>query len=163
MADRPPAAQGYTLRRASLLDLRRIYRLERVIFPRDAYPYPDLALLLLLPIVLNMKIVAPDGTLAGFVSATRVPTRRVSWIVTIGVAPAHQRRGLGAWLLASTERRTGKPIIRLTVREGNHPAIRLYRRSGYTTVNRKIGYYRDGETGLVMEKRIDQENTGENP
>ena len=70
------------------------------------------------------------------------------------MSPAHQRRGLGAALLARAEARIGRPCVRLTVRESNQPAIRLYQRAGYAVIERKIGYYRDGEAGLVMEKRI---------
>ena len=46
------------------------------------------------------------------------------------------------------------PYVRLTVREGNVPAITLYRDAGYRVAERKLGYYRDGETGLVMEKEV---------
>ncbi len=154
-------ADGYRLRRATLFDLRALHRLERVIFPRDAYPYFDLALLFVIPGVLNRKIVAPDGSLAGFVSASRAlfDSNR-GWIITLGVDPHHQRRGLGGCLLAVTEQRINRPFMRLTVRAGNQPAIRLYERTGYGVVERKIGYYRDGEAGLIMEKRVDLDTEG---
>jgi ribosomal protein S18 acetylase RimI-like enzyme len=147
-------AQGYLLRRATLLDLRSLHRLEQVIFPRDAYPYFDLSLLFLWPGVINLKITAPDGSLAGLVSATRALAEDRAWIITLGVDPAHQRRGLGAYLLAVAEQRLKRPYVRLTVRQGNQPAIRLYERTGYAVIERKLGYYRDGETGLVMEKHL---------
>ena len=149
-----PLADGYALRRATLLDLRALHRLERVIFPQDAYPYLDLALLFLWPSVLNLKVAAPDGSLAGFVSATRALAPERAWIITLGVDPIHQRQGLGAHLLAVAEQRLKRPCIRLTVRVGNLPAIRLYERTGYAVIERKAGYYRNGETGLVMEKCI---------
>ena len=149
-----PLPPGYTLRRATLRDLRALYRLERLIFPRDAYPYFDLALLFLTPGVINLKIAAPDRLLVAFVCATRGLARDRAWIVTLGVSPAHQRRGLGAALLARAEARIGRPCVRLTVRESNLPAIRLYQRAGYAVIERKVGYYRDGEAGLVMEKRL---------
>lgn len=148
-------AHGYHLRRATLFDLRALHRLEQVIFPRDAYPYLDLALLFLMPGVWNQKIVAPDGSLAGFVSASRaVFTPDRGWIITLGVDRAHQRRGLGAYLLAAAEQRINRQFMRLTVREGNQPAIRLYDRAGYEVVERKMRYYRDGEAGLIMQKLV---------
>lgn len=150
----PPLPPGYALRRATLLDLRALHRLERVIFPRDAYPYPDLALLFLVPRIVNLKIVAPDGSLAAFVSASRGLSCERGWIITLGVAPAHQRRGLGTALLAVAEARLKRPYVRLTVRESNAPALQLYQRTGYTIVERCPGYYRDGEAGLIMEKRM---------
>ncbi len=150
-----PLEAGYALRRATVFDLRAVYRLERLIFPRDAYPYADLFLLFVLPGMLNQKIVAPDGSLAAFVSATRALFNRDrAWIVTIGVHPAHRRRGLARHLLALVEERMKVPYVRLTVREGNVPAITLYRDTGYRVAERKLGYYRDGETGLVMEKEV---------
>lgn len=151
--DPVPLEPGYALRRATVFDLRPVYRLERLIFPRDAYPYADLFLLFALPGVLNLKITAPDRSLAAFVSATRgLFDRNRAWIVTIGVHPAHRRRGLAKYLLAVVERRMKVTSVRLTVREGNVPAITLYRETGYRVVERRPGYYRDGETGLVMEK-----------
>jgi hypothetical protein len=116
-------AEGYTLRRATLLDVRALHCLEAVIFPRDAYPYFDLALMFLWPGIINLKIITPGG-------------------------------GLGGYLLDVCEKRLKRPVVLLTVREGNTPAVRLYQRAGYRTIERKWGYYRDGETGLVMEKRM---------
>jgi ribosomal-protein-alanine N-acetyltransferase len=150
-------ADGYALRRATLLDTRAIHRLHRVIFPRDAYPLLDLGLMQLWPGVINLKIAAPDGSLAGFISGTRGLSPQRGWIIMVGVAPAHQRQGLGAYLLHICEQRLKRPYMRLTVRESNTTAIRLYERTGYMVIDRKWGYYRDGETGLVMEKRVEFE------
>jgi ribosomal-protein-alanine N-acetyltransferase len=133
------------------LDIRAVYRLERTIFPRDAYPYLDLLLLFLWPRIINLKAVAPDGALAGFVSGARGRARR-GWIITLGVDRAHQRRGLGRWLLEACECRLRRPCIRLTVRAANVPAITLYRHTGYAVIEQRYAYYRDGETGLIMEK-----------
>jgi ribosomal protein S18 acetylase RimI-like enzyme len=148
-------AQGYTLRRATLFDLRALYRLEAMIFPRDAYPYLDLALMFVWPGIINIKVVTPDGSLAGFASCARGLSPERGWIITLGVAPTHQRCGLGAYLLAVCEQRLKRPFVRLTVRQGNTPAIRLYERTGYKTIEHRWGYYRDGETGLIMEKQVD--------
>jgi ribosomal-protein-alanine N-acetyltransferase len=145
-------AAGYAIRRATLFDLRAVHRLELAVFPRDAYPYFDLALLFVWPGIVNLKAVAPDGSLAGFASGTRARMRRHGWIITLGVDPAHQRRGVGRWLLAASEERLNKPCTRLTVRAGNIAAITLYRHSGYAVIEHKPYYYHDGETGLVMEK-----------
>lgn len=155
MSGPSPLPEGYRIQRATLLDLRAVHDLERRIFPRDAYPYADLVLLFLMPSIVNLKIVAPDRSLAGFVSSVHAPLRQRGWIITLGVHPAHQRRGLGRVLLAAAERRLRQPHVRLTVREGNVPALTLYRHTGYTIIERRPGYYRDGETGLIMEKSID--------
>lgn len=151
----PPALPaGYTLRRMTVLDLRALHRLERAIFPLDAYAYVDLLILFLWPGIVNLKITAPDGSLAGVVSGIRALNRERAWIITIGTAPAHQRRGLARVMLHAMEQRLGRRYMRLTVREGNAPAIRLYTQTRYSTVERKYGYYHNGETGLVMEKHV---------
>ncbi len=151
---RPALPRGYALRRMTLLDIRALHALERAIFPLDAYTYLDLLLLFLWPGITNLKATAPDGSLAGVVSGIRALKRDRAWIVTIGTAPAHQQQGIGTFLLHTVEQRIGRRVMRLTVRASNSPAIRLYERTGYTTIRRKRGYYRDGEDGLVMEKEI---------
>lgn len=133
--------------------MRAVYRLEQAIFPLDAYPQFDLFLLFVIPGIVNIKAVAPDGSFAGFASGTRPFFHDRGWIITFGITPEHQRKGLGTRLLAVCEERIGKPDIRLTVRAGNIPAITLYDKAGYRVISRKPGYYRNGETGLIMEKR----------
>ncbi|MGL1936023.1 MAG: ribosomal protein S18-alanine N-acetyltransferase [Fibrobacterales bacterium] len=41
--------------------------------------------------------------------------------------------------------------IFLEVREGNTAAQRLYKRSGFTNVGTRKGYYNDGEAAMVMQ------------
>jgi ribosomal protein S18 acetylase RimI-like enzyme len=149
--------RGYRLGRATVLDVRAVHQLERVIFPKDAYPYPDLILLFFWPGLINLKAVAPDGSLAGFVCAGQMPLQTVGWIITLGVDPAHQQRGLGRALLLRAEQRLKGTHVRLTVRESNAPAITLYRHTGYQVIDHKYGYYRDHETGLIMEKRLESD------
>jgi len=44
------------------------------------------------------------------------------------------------------------PVIKLTVRRSNIPAIKLYEKLGYYQVDIWSKYYRNGEDGLVLEK-----------
>ena len=46
------------------------------------------------------------------------------------------------------------PKVKLTVRRGNLPAIKLYEKMGYSQVDIWSRYYRNGEDGLVFEKSI---------
>lgn len=139
-----------------------MHRLETIIFPRDVYPYLDLLILFLWPGIVNLKIIAPGGAFAGFVSSIRALRADHAWIITIGTAREHQRRGLGTFMLHTIEQRMGRSAMRLTVRESNHHAIRLYHHTGYVTIERKKGYYRDGEAGLVLEKRVLAEQNDHN-
>jgi ribosomal protein S18 acetylase RimI-like enzyme len=48
------------------------------------------------------------------------------------------------------------PVIKLTVRRGNLPAIRLYEKMGYSQIDIWSKYYRNGEDGLVFTKLMDE-------
>ena len=80
------------------------------------------------------------------------PADGFSWIATIGVAPDHQRRGIGRELLRACEARLKTPRLRLSVRASNAAAIHLYEAEGYGRVDVWHKYYRDGEAAIVMEK-----------
>jgi ribosomal-protein-alanine N-acetyltransferase len=65
-------------------------------------------------------------------------------IMTIGVAPEHQRRGIAAALLrALIERATARGARRmlLEVRVDNDPALALYRRFGFARMGLRRRYY----------------------
>jgi ribosomal protein S18 acetylase RimI-like enzyme len=145
------AAKDVTIARATWRDVIALWRLERAIFSRDAYD--PLTLLLLVAWPGNVALKATNGkSPVGFVAGDQPWGEQAAWIVVLGVAPWHQRGGLGARLLAECEARLDRPVLRLTVREGNTPAIELYNKFGYTCVRREAGYYSDGEAGLLMEK-----------
>ncbi len=76
-------------------------------------------------------------------------------ILNLAVDPLHRRGGIGRQLLrfcidvCSSQ---GAVVFWLEVREGNLPAISLYRRMGFAVRGRRPGYYRDtGEDALLME------------
>jgi len=91
--------------------------------------------------------------LIGFVMGEPAWRPGISMVTTIGVDPAVQRRGVGAALLARCEALLPGSRIRLTVREDNAVAIRLYARFGYRKLSRLPDYYRRGQAGLLMEKK----------
>ena len=141
-----------TIARATWRDTWALWRLERACFPREAYD--PLTLLLLVVWPGNVALKATNGReIIGFVAGDHRWDEQVAWIVTLGVAPPCQRRGLGAQLLAECEALLEAPTLRLMVREGNAPAVALYRKFGYAHVRREAGYYNGGEAGLLMEKR----------
>lgn len=142
------------IRAATLFDLRAVYLLERQIFPKDAYPYPDLAILFLTPGVVNLKAVNDQEKLIGYACGTRgwLPFQP-SWVITLGVATAYQNQGVGRKLLRACEERLAPNRVLLTVRISNTPAIHLYESAGYEIIETKRFYYRDGEDGLIMEHR----------
>jgi ribosomal-protein-alanine N-acetyltransferase len=139
----------------TLWDIRPLYRLERLIFPLDAYPYLDLALLLMMPRMVNLKAVDEQGCLVGMIAVGDVwwPANP-AWVLTLGVHPQYQSQGLGRHLMQTAEGQLRAKRLRLTVRRGNAAARHLYHSLGYVTLHEQSGYYGDGETGIVMEKRL---------
>ena len=77
-------------------------------------------------------------------------------LLNIGVATAHQRKGLGrAMLAAMLAAANARQLTRvfLEVRAGNQAAIALYRSAGFNEVGMRRGYYRNdtgSEDALVM-------------
>jgi [ribosomal protein S18]-alanine N-acetyltransferase len=82
-------------------------------------------------------------------------------ILTVAVARAHRRRGLG-WLLMDAVlralHRERAEALFLEVDETNAPAVSLYRRMGFATVGRRDGYYdhrdRTATAALVMRRDL---------
>lgn len=153
----PPAAAAYQIEPAHIWEVLTLHRLERQIFRQDTYNRLEMLLLFLLPGLINLKLVGPDGQAVGFVSGGQVIGGK-TWIITIGIHPDHRRRGLGRRLLRAIEARLDGHDIYLTVRVSNVGAIQLYESEGYRLARRKYGYYpaRDGqsnETGLEMVKK----------
>ena len=138
---------------ASIRDLTALRRLEQACFEKDAWPLLDLIAVLTWPEVVRLKAVE-DGELIGFVAGDPRPSEGASWVATIGVDPRYQRRGIGRALLQACEEKTKLSRMKLTVRMSNGPAISLYEREGYRSVDIWKRYYNDGEDGLVMEKKL---------
>ena len=137
---------------SSFRDIRAVRALEKVCFGRDAWGYGELLFVFAAWDAVRLKAV-DGGRLIGFISGEPRPADGFAWISTIGVHPDYRRRGIGSRLLAECEARLKEPRLRLTVRAGNAPAIALYEQFGYEEIERWPGYYGDGETGVVMEKR----------
>lgn len=75
-------------------------------------------------------------------------------ILSLGVSPSEQQRGVGQALvagLADAAKAAGAARIFLEVDAGNEAAITLYRRAGFTQSGRRQGYYRDGADAVLMQ------------
>ena len=72
-------------------------------------------------------------------------------ILSIGVLPAHHRKGIARRLLsaAATEaKHRGAARLFLEVASDHDPALALYRQAGFAKIGRRAGYYRR-PTGTV--------------
>jgi ribosomal-protein-alanine N-acetyltransferase len=78
-------------------------------------------------------------------------------ILTLAVAPAARRRGIGAALLAAAAARArdaGAVNLFLEVAQTNAAARALYAAAGFTQVGHRKGYYDDGTDALVLAKPL---------
>lgn len=137
---------------ASLRDLGALRQVERICFPKDAWPLLDLISVLTFPGVVRLKAVN-DNQMVGFIAGDVRRSEGIAWIATVAVLPEYRGRGIGSALLAACEAQIPLSKIRLCVRPSNEVAIRLYERIGYTKVGEWARYYQDGESALVMEKK----------
>jgi len=142
---------GMAIEPASLRDLNALRQIEKICFPKDAWPLLDLIGVLTYPGVIRLKAVR-DRQMIGFIAGDVRRTEGVAWIATVAVLPEHRGRGIGSALLSACEAKIPLSRIRLCVRPSNEVAIRLYERFGYTKVGEWTRYYNDGESALLMEK-----------
>jgi ribosomal-protein-alanine N-acetyltransferase len=155
------------LRDAVFADLDMLYELDTICFAADiAYSRREFRGLLRSRATIG--VVAEEGReLAGFCIAQRVPDSEsgvnprvghlVGHIVTIDVAPAYRRRGVGRLLMGEVESRmriAGAAILRLEAAEDNLPALRFYAGLGFEPMGAIPDYYRSGRGAVVMEKPL---------
>lgn len=98
------------------------------------------------------------GRLMGYVVTTG-PDEVVD-LLRIGVRRDRQRSGLGGLLLTGAidaARDTGADRMMLEVGELNDAALALYRLHGFTPVDRRRVYYRDGSDALVLLRPLGEE------
>ncbi|MEV7458766.1 GNAT family N-acetyltransferase [Streptomyces rubiginosohelvolus] len=110
---------------------------------------------------------APDGTLAGFVSVAYERWNRRLTIEDIEVAPGHRGRGVGRALMSRAEefaRERGAGHIWLEVTNINAPAIHAYRRMGFALCGLDTSLYEftasAGEYALYLSKPCRGANRG---
>lgn len=100
-----------------------------------------------------------DGGLLGVVSCRVVgDTADLHRVV---VASSGRRRGLGAALVEQAVRGcrdAGAHQLLLEVRADNAAALSLYRRLGFTEIDRRPGYYGRGSDALVMRRRLERDD-----
>ena len=149
---------------ASWRDVKPLQRLEKVCFDLDAWPLIELLGVLTLPDLVRLKAVV-DEKMVGFIAGDRRRNEATGslkggagWILTLGVLPDSRRLGIAEALLEECECQLQMPVIKLTVRRSNLPAIKLYEKMGYSQTDIWSKYYRNGEDGLVFEKRMGKES-----
>ncbi|MCW2946972.1 MAG: ribosomal-protein-alanine acetyltransferase [Actinoallomurus sp.] len=141
----------------TLDDLPGVLELERLLFPEDAWSekaYRDE--LADLDGTRHYVLAEDGGGLAGWAGLAAVGDQ--ADVLTIGVRPELQGRGVGARLLAAL---LGEAAVRgcgevfLDVRADNDRARRLYERFGFTPVGVRKRYYQpSGVDAIVMMRAL---------
>ena len=145
-----------SLQAATPVDQAALARLHASAFPPAEAWGPD-AMALMLEMPGAYGIWQPE---AGLVLARAVGGEAgggEAEILTIAVAPAARRRGLGAALLAAAMQGAvlrAAATMFLEVAAGNAAALALYRAAGFEEVGRRRRYYADGEDALVMRRTL---------
>lgn len=138
---------------ATWRDLNELRHLENVCFPNDSWPLLDILSVLSFPGIVRLKAVC-EGKMVGFIAGEIRKAKELAWIATFGVLPEFQGRGIGSKLLQSCEELLDVERIRLSVRVGNTPALKLYRGFGYLQVGTWPKYYQGGADAMVLEKEF---------
>lgn len=142
------------IRPATLADIPAMARLEEISFPGDRLSARSLRRLVREGRAMCL-VAELDGRVTG--DAIALPRRgsRSLRLYSVAVDPGFRGMGIGAALLAESERwaaSCGHGEIRLEVREDNAAAIRRYLATGYAETGRKPAFYDDGAAAIVMKK-----------
>lgn len=150
-----------TLRRYQPQDFPRLLEIDQSCFVEGiAYSPEEMRYFLGMPTAISL--VGLHGVeIMGFVIADTFRPRRASRsmgkIITIDVAPQAQHSGLGTLLMSSTEaelKQVGCDYVSLEVAVDNEPALRFYKKHGYSVLKTLPRYYLDSIDGLLMGKRL---------
>ena len=147
-------SEGCSVRHAEISDLREIYFVEINSFP---YPYSLEYFITFLTLYPNyFLVVTCSNRVVGYVVGA-LNSDGSGHVISLAVDPKYRRRGLGALLLRSLERKfkeSGIFRVFLEVSEWNKVAINLYKKLGYKVIGIRSHYYPDGSDAYVMFKEL---------
>jgi [ribosomal protein S18]-alanine N-acetyltransferase len=151
----------FTLRQYRPADFRRLLEIDQACFVAGiAYSEGELRYFLDMPSAVTL-VGVEAGAIQGFIVADRFrqprTSRAMGRIITIDVAPQAQHSGLGTLLLKKAEEalsEAGCDSVLLEVAVDNDPALRFYKKHGYSVLKTLPRYYLDSIDGLLMGKRL---------
>lgn len=104
-------------------------------------------------------LVAIDGEnqIVGYAGVLVVAPGVEADVLTVGVLPEHQKKGIATSFMAELEKwakEKGAPAMMLEVAIENAPAIALYEKLGYTNISTRRDYYGPALDAFVMRKEL---------
>lgn len=140
------------LRPMTVGDVDEVMKLERELFPADAWTEGMLRDELAQPDRHYLVAEDADGSLVGYAGLRAVPPE--GDVQTMAVAPDRWGQGIGRALLTALleeARRRGVSAVFLEVRSDNPRAQELYRRFGFEEIGMRPDYYA-GADAVVMRR-----------
>ena len=142
-------------------DFPRLLEIDQSCFVEGiAYSKEELRYFVGMPTAISL-VGLQDEEIMGFIIADRFRPRRASRsvgkIITIDVAPPAQHSGMGTLLMSSAEaelKSVGCDYVSLEVAVDNEPALRFYKKHGYSVLKVLPRYYLDSIDGLLMGKKL---------
>jgi len=143
-----------TINPASVDHIACLYTIEKMCYD-NPWSYDTFKNEFTYPESLHYIIFTEDSGITGYLLSWKVVDE--IHIHNIAVLPAFRRKGYARLLLStifSIAKSKGIARIYLEVRENNVAATKLYLNSGFTVTSKRLGYYSDGQTALLMTKVI---------
>lgn len=154
----------FTLRDLEYEDIETLGRLERELFPTDAWPLEMFYAEFFQPDTRRYLVAEIDGEMVGYAGLMVIDT--TADIQTIGVLPRVEGQGIGRVMLTELldeAVRRGAGTAMLEVRADNPRAQKLYVRFGFERIHIRKRYYRDGVDAWVMRLVLPTSDMGETP
>jgi ribosomal-protein-alanine N-acetyltransferase len=144
-------------------DLRKVMKINKLCLPENYSSYFFLDLYERFPA--TFVVAEENGEVVGYVMCriekgwggfSLLGSKR-GHVVSIAVLPKHQRKGVGFTLMLEVMDNMLKYSAEecyLEVRVSNRPAIRFYKKLGFSIDKIMHGYYADGESAYVMIRKL---------
>lgn len=147
--------QDIQIRKCNVIDLEKLFHLEKVIFGNEGYSYLILRQLYDVCGDLFKVAIMPEGEIVGYTIGCPKACTLDAWILALAVSPNYQRRGIGRELTSSLFNEFKKIEIKkvfLTVKSDNKGAINLYKNLGFSLISCEDNYFGEGSPRNVMQK-----------
>ena len=136
-------------RQGDLLDLNKIYALEKMIFTNEAWTLNMLKNELLGINNSKTLIIEENKLILGYFIYRKLSSEY--HILNVGVYPLKQNKGIGSTLLKYFLNDIENiSSVFLEVKKSNFSAINLYRKNGFRICGERKNYYKDGSSALIM-------------